>query len=122
MDREHLWLIALGGIAGATVRWGISETAIDGALPWATLLVNVAGSLLLGMVSQLPPHRMNLQIALGTGFCGGLTTFSTFAVEVALLARADDYATGSIYLVASVVLAGGGFLIGRRLPHPRVLQ
>lgn len=122
MDRAHLWLIALGGVAGATLRWLISETAIDGSIPWATLIVNVGGSLLLGLVSQMPPHRMNLQVALGTGFCGGLTTFSTFAVEVALLARADDYATGLVYIVASVALAGSGFLLGRRLPAPRVLQ
>lgn len=71
-----LLLVGVGGAAGAVVRWLVSR-----ALPGrrATLLVNLAGSLLLGLLAATAPAPYAL---LGVGFCGALTTFSTFAVEV----------------------------------------
>ncbi|MCU1691609.1 MAG: crcB 2 [Frankiales bacterium] len=69
-------LVALGGAAGAAARYGVAQ-----ALPGrrATLLVNVAGSLLLGLLLGVHGHAYAL---LGVGFCGALTTFSTYALEV----------------------------------------
>lgn len=71
-----LLLVALGGAAGAAARWATAQ-----ALPGrrATLLVNVAGSLLLGLLTGVAPAPYAL---LGVGFCGAFTTFSTYAVEV----------------------------------------
>ena len=69
-------LVALGGAAGAAARYGASR-----ALPGrrATLLVNLLGSLLLGLLVPAAPAPAAL---LGVGFCGALTTFSTYALEV----------------------------------------
>lgn len=74
-------LVVVGGAAGAAVRAGVARTwAGRGRTPrHATLLVNLAGSLLLGLVAGAAPTSYAL---LGIGFCGALTTFSTYAVEV----------------------------------------
>ncbi len=88
-------LVAVGGAAGALVRFLVA-VALPGRR--ATLAVNVVGSGLLGALVQSSPSVLAL---VGIGFCGGLTTFSTFAVEVAL----DVHARSSRrYVVATVVL------------------
>lgn len=71
-----LLLVLLGGAAGSTARWAVAQ-----ALPGrrATLLVNLVGSLLLGLLLGAPPSAA---VLLGVGFCGALTTFSTYALEV----------------------------------------
>jgi CrcB protein len=91
--------------------------------PWATLAVNVAGCAVLGLVVVLSERALPswyFRPLLGTGFCGGLTTFSTFAVEIDLLIRAGHPATAAAYLVASIVIglaATGGVL--RYVQHVR---
>lgn len=86
--REGLTLavIAAGGVLGAEARYGIA-TALphaDSAWPWSTLVANVVGSLLLGVlmavVERRSPHHL-LRPFLGVGILGGFTTFSTFAVD-----------------------------------------
>ncbi len=71
-----LLLVAAGGAAGALLRWGVSR-AVPGRT--ATLAVNLAGSLLLGLLLHAGPSMAAL---VGIGFCGALTTFSTYALEV----------------------------------------
>ena len=83
-----LLAIGLGGAIGALGRHA-AETALPPtpeAFPWATLMVNVVGAVALGTIASVPasalPHHEVLRPALGTGACGGLTTFSTLALEV----------------------------------------
>ena len=71
-----LLLVAVGGAAGAALRWSVAQALVGRR---ATLLVNLAGSLLLGLLAEAAPAPYAL---LGVGFCGALTTFSTYAVEV----------------------------------------
>ena len=83
--------VALGATVGATI-------------PWPVLLVNIVGCTLLGLLIGLRVPR-STALLLGTGLCGGLTTFSTFTVEAAQMMRADDTALAITYVVCSV--AGG---------------
>jgi CrcB protein len=78
--------------------------------------VNLVGSLLLGALlaeeSAHPSARLALHDAGAIGFCGGLTTFSTFAVEIVDLVRDDRVGTAAVYGVLSVVGAVGGVVVG----------
>ncbi|WP_054958114.1 fluoride efflux transporter CrcB [Paenibacillus dakarensis] len=101
-----LW-IGLGGIAGAVSRYsiGIWLGKKGGTFPWATFLVNMAGSFLLGLLAgsadRLPEATYTL---LGTGFCGAFTTFSTFGYEAVTLAGQKLYMKAFTYVMMSVML------------------
>ena len=97
-------LAALGGALGALARWGTAQALPpDGGWPWATLLVNLTGCLLIGVLSgalaNRSPEPAWARPFLGVGVLGGYTTFSTAAVDVL---RADP-ATALIYLAATLV-------------------
>jgi fluoride exporter len=100
--------IAAGGACGAAVRWlTFVSLGHPGGFPWVTFAINVLGSALLaGVVVHARarwPHRPSLLDGLAIGFCGGLTTFSTFAVECASLGRQGRTGLAVVYLVTSVV-------------------
>jgi CrcB protein len=71
--------VALGAALGAPLRYAVGRI-LDGRLPWGTILVNVAGSFLLGVFSGMALSSDALAF-LGAGFCGALTTYSAFAVQ-----------------------------------------
>ena len=73
-------LVALGAAVGAPLRYVAGHLLDDRALPWGTILVNVAGSFLLGLFSAMALSD-SADALLGVGFCGALTTFSAFAVQ-----------------------------------------
>lgn len=112
-------LVGVGGAAGSVARYLAGL-----ALPWdangATFAINVAGSLVLGLiVAGFAGRRPRLQLTLGTGFCGGFTTYSALAVGVAELAMTADVAGALLLALGTVVCAGlaslVGVWIGRRL-------
>lgn len=122
---ERALAIAVGGALGAAARWA----AIDvlGAVhrfPWPVLGINLAGSFLLGILLAEEPGHPRQRLALhdlgAIGFCGGLTTFSTFAVEVVDLVDRGDGVLGAAYAVTSLggavlaAVAGAGLLRGVR--------
>lgn len=126
---------AAGGVLGSLARWGAAEALPQdaGSLPWATLLVNLTGCLLLGvLITTLFAHRPDhpwLRPFLGTGVLGGYTTFSAFAVDAVRLTDAGAVATAVGYVAASVlggVLAAvAGVALGRagvRRPAPRAVE
>ncbi|CAA9438778.1 MAG: Fluoride ion transporter CrcB [uncultured Pseudonocardia sp.] len=99
------WVL-LGGAAGAVVRHLVGRWLNRDGAPWGTAAVNVAGSFLLGAVlSAAGPAVVAL---VGTGFCGALTTYSTFALETAELPRrrAVVYAVGSVVLGPAAAALG----------------
>jgi fluoride exporter len=100
--------IVAGGIVGALARAGTDRALPSGGhgWPWATFLVNVAGTFLLGYFvtrfqERLPPSTYPRPL-LGTGLCGALTTFSTFQIELIARARDGHVPTAIAYLAASV--------------------
>jgi fluoride exporter len=118
---------ALGGALGTLARWGIAEAlpSSPAGWPWSTLLVNLTGCLLLGLLAAAlftrhPGHPW-LRPFLGTGVLGGYTTFSTFAVDVVRLADAGAWPVAAGYVLASVaggVLAAAvGVRLGRTVPR-----
>ena len=116
-------LVAAGGAAGAVARFGVARWAAErwaGPFPWGTFAVNVAGSLALGLLlGATAPDAWRARTLLGVGFCGGLTTFSTFGYEAAALLQARDHATALAYVAASLAAAllavFAGLALGARL-------
>jgi fluoride exporter len=113
VDRRELAAIFVGGCIGAVARAEVGEALPyeRGHWPWATFLVNIVGALMLGYFTTRLQERLPLSAYrrpfLGTGICGGLTTFSTMQLE--LLRMLDDGRVGLAlaYATVSVVL---GFL------------
>ena len=95
----NIGAIALGGATGCVVRYLVSIAIVERvgtSFPWGTLTVNIAGCLLIGMVARLvnlqPVIAEPWRLALAVGFLGGLTTFSTFGLEVfAFIRRAKRF-------------------------------
>jgi CrcB protein len=104
-------LLAAGGGAGTLARYwlGRAGAEIQTArwpeleFPVATLLINVSGSLLLGFLAVLWEKNRMWYLLLGTGFCGGFTTFSTFSLETWELLKSDRLVAASGYALGSVV-------------------
>ena len=96
---SELLAVFAGGCLGALARAGVAEAL---PVPWATLLVNVVGAFVLGVVVTRAPRL------LGTGFCGAFTTFSTMQVELLELpvGEAAAYAVASVGLGLVAVAAG----------------
>lgn len=95
-------LIAVGGAVGALARYLVDRALaarVDAVLPWGTLAVNVAGSALLGALAGATVAGPGWQLV-GVGFCGALTTWSTFGYETVRLAESG----GRRYAVLNVTL------------------
>lgn len=107
-------LVAAGAAIGAPLRYLVDrfvQARHDSVFPWGTLTVNVAGSALLGFLTGLPADPA-VTAALGAGFCGALTTYSTFSYETLRLSQdgARFYALANI--AASVVAGLGAAYLG----------
>lgn len=104
-----LWYIALGSAIGGVSRYlmgGFVQRLVAGTFPLGTLLINLTGSFLLGLIlrygvetSTLTPE---MRAFLTIGFCGGYTTFSTFSYETVALAEDGQLARAALYVAFSV--------------------
>lgn len=110
--------VALGGALGGTARYAVAQALprVGTGFPWATLVVNLVGAAVLGFVlvalADRPPPADRWRAFLGTGVCGGFTTFSTLSVEAVLLTRDGAATTAVGYVVASVVAGLAMVIIG----------
>lgn len=121
------WLyVALGGAAGSLLRFAVGQAlgpARPGVFPWHTFAVNVAGSLILGLVVAATARgdAHHLRALLAVGFCGGLTTFSTFGYETVSLLQSRAWGMALAYAGGSFVIAllavAIGLSAGARLAH-----
>jgi CrcB protein len=116
---KGLLAVELGGALGALARYGVFVAAthlLGHGFPYGTLIVNVLGSLLLGVLIEglalawtLPE---SVRLFLVVGVFGAFTTFSTFSLDVAVLYERGRTIAAAGYIVASVVLSVGGLFTG----------
>jgi CrcB protein len=111
-------LVLIGGALGAPARYVVDlmvQSRHDSVLPWGTFVVNAAGSLVLGATAGAVaaaggPHW--LLVLVGTGFCGALTTFSTFSFETVRLVEEGVLGAAAINVAGSVVVGAAACAAG----------
>lgn len=110
---QTLVAVAVGGALGSLLRWSVETVLVPepgaGGWPWATMMVNVLGSAALAWLVVHDDHAAHawwLRPGLGTGLLGGFTTFSTYAVQVAVLGTVAPV-TSLLYLLSTVLLCVG---------------
>ncbi|WP_341484992.1 fluoride efflux transporter CrcB [Christiangramia aestuarii] len=106
---KNLILVFIGGGLGSSLRYLLSKYLNAGQLlPYGTFLVNILGSLILGMTLgwAIKSNTLNspTNLLLAVGFCGGFTTFSTFSFENYSLIKSGDYLSFSVYFFGSLIL------------------
>ena len=111
-------LVGIGGLAGVMARYGITRLTLHSdALIWSTVGINIVGSFLLGLLVAESWFSRDVREAIGVGFLGGFTTFSTFSAQIVLEVDGGRTGTAIVYLVVSVVggiaAAAAGFALGR---------
>lgn len=121
-SRRRALVIAVGGAAGAATRWAVvTSVSVSGEMPWPVLAINVMGSVLLGVVLAAewshPRGHLLLHDGAAIGFCGGLTTFSTFSLEIVNLVRDGHVAIAVTYGVMSISLSIAGVVAGAHAMH-----
>jgi CrcB protein len=124
----YLW-VAIGGALGSMARYGIGGLISEkstGAFPWGTLVVNITGSFLIGILGALtlpdgkmtPQSRAFATQLLITGVCGGYTTFSSFSLQTLNLLRDGEwfYAAGNILLsvILCMIAVWIGYVLGNK--------
>jgi CrcB protein len=110
---KQLLLVFVGGGFGSVLRFIIGKylNSPENGIPYGTFAANILGSLLIGIILGLAAKNdsltSNQTLLLATGFCGGFTTFSTFAYENHMLLKSGDFTSFALYTIASFVI---GFL------------
>lgn len=114
-----IWFVALGSALGGVARYllgGLVQSASRGTFPAGTLVVNVTGCFLLGLIFRYAADSAaitpELRAMLTIGFCGGYTTFSTFSYETVRLIEDGEGARAALYVLLSVGLSVGATLLG----------
>ncbi|GGK71656.1 fluoride efflux transporter CrcB [Streptomyces flaveus] len=113
------WLLVIaGGMVGAPLRY-LTDRAVQSrhatVFPWGTFTVNVIGCLILGTLAGAAAAgaaSSHLQLLLGTGLCGALTTYSTFSYETLRLAEGGARFYAAVNVIASVVAGLGAAFVG----------
>lgn len=110
---KQLLLVFIGGGIGSVLRYIIGKAlnSSQTGIPYGTFTANILGSLLIGIILGLAAKNQaltqNHTLLLATGFCGGFTTFSTFAYENHVFLKAGDFSSFALYTIASFII---GFL------------
>jgi fluoride exporter len=116
-----VWLLVGGGVGTLlrywVGRWINTQPWAEGFPPAGTMFINVSGSFVLGVafaliLERLPPEHGDWYLLIGTGFCGGYTTFSTFELETFRLVRDGSWKLALLNVVGSVAAGFVGVLLG----------
>jgi CrcB protein len=102
--------VTIGSALGGLARYLVSNAIPSENFPWATLVINIVGSFVIGFVATLTavegrvPASPEIRVFVMAGICGGFTTFSAFSLQTLDLLRAQEWLPASGYIVGSVVL------------------
>ncbi len=109
-------LVGGGAMLGGVSRCALGQLWPSSGFPWTTLLINLTGSFLLGLLLTVnqPALPASYRLLLGTGLLGAYTTFSTFSYETVALVQQHSYLTAASYVVASLLLCLASSLVGIR--------
>ena len=113
-----LLVIAMGGALGAVARYGLSgwvQSLLETTFPLGTLVVNILGSFLLGLLLPLfetLAWSAETRTMVTMGFLGAFTTYSTFSYEAVVLLEGGEWSRGGLYIGGSLFLGLGGILAG----------
>ena len=114
-----VWYVALGGALGSVARYAVAswiQFRTNNIFPIGTLVVNLSGSFLLGLILryalETPAVTPELRALLTTGILGGYTTFSTFSYETATLLEEGDWQRATLYVGLSVLMSLAGAFLG----------
>ena len=108
---KQLLLVFIGGGFGSALRFVIGKymNSTETGIPWGTFTVNILGSLIIGIILGLAAKNdalsSNQTLLLATGFCGGFTTFSTFAYENHVFLKSGDFTSFALYTIGSFIIA-----------------
>jgi fluoride exporter len=112
-------IVFLGGGVGAALRHGInlaSARALGTAFPYGTLMINITGSFVMGLVAAYFAFKgdasQQWRLFLTTGILGGYTTFSAFSLDAALLYERGEAGMAAVYVIASVAISIAGLFAG----------
>jgi len=114
----NLLQVALGGAIGASARYlagGVAARFLGRDFPWGTLMVNVVGSVLIGVLVVIVAHRPGAQLAapfMITGLLGGFTTFSAFSMDALALYERGQAGMATVYVGGTLFLTLGGVAVG----------
>ncbi|SHH33769.1 fluoride efflux transporter CrcB [Winogradskyella jejuensis] len=119
---KQLLLVFVGGGFGSALRFLVGKwlNSSENGIPYGTFAANIIGSLLIGIILGLAAKNEGLSesqtLLLATGFCGGFTTFSTFAYENHVFLKSGDFTSFALYTIGSFVVGflavfGGMFLV-----------
>ncbi|HBR55614.1 MAG TPA: fluoride efflux transporter CrcB [Flavobacteriaceae bacterium] len=115
---KQLLLVFLGGGLGSSLRYIVGNYLNNPAngIPYGTFAANILGSLIIGIILGLAAKHQTLTqntiLFLATGFCGGFTTFSTFAYENHVLLKSGDFMSFAAYTVGSFVIGFAAVFFG----------
>ena len=119
---KDLLMVGIGGFVGSILRYKIGTliaTKTTSDFPWGTFCVNLVGAFLIGLlISSALKQQQAMMLLLVTGFCGGFTTFSTFALENLRLLQSGQWSIFLSYILLSILggilLCFGGYLVGTK--------
>lgn len=111
--------VGFGSMAGGMSRYGlalVTQNVSAFSIPFGTLISNLAGCLIIGLIAGLGGKTellsTEMRLLLGTGFCGGFTTMSSFIYELGQYVQDKEYFFASSYFVATLIGAGLAFVLG----------
>lgn len=115
---KQIILVFLGGGFGSVLRFLVGKSFNNpvSGIPWGTFVANILGSLLIGLILGLAAKSQSLSqnqtVLLATGFCGGFTTFSTFAYENHIFLKSGDFTTFALYTILSFIIGFAAVFLG----------